>query len=84
MSWELSARLLAGMLVLGLGDGRCRHQEECAGSVSITLENYSESPYTTEGRVHRMWTSAIRETEQDTGLEVEGVSGWLFLKKGYN
>lgn len=87
MPWELSARPLAGMLALGLGEGRCRHQEECVRSVSITLENYFESPYTAEaaqGRVYRMWTSAVREREQDAGLEVEAVSGWLFLKEGYN
>lgn len=47
--------------------------------------NYSESPYTAEaaqGKVHRMWTSGVREREQ--GLEVEAVPGWLFLKEGYN
>lgn len=53
--WELSARLLAGMLALGLGEGRCRHQEECARSVFITLETALNHPYTAEaaqGRVH--------------------------------
>lgn len=54
MPWELSARLLAGMLALGLG-------EECTRLVSITCHpgNRLESPYTAkaaQGRVHECET----------------------------
>lgn len=79
--------LLAGMLALGLGDGLCRHQEECDRSVSIT-------PGTTLSHPTQLGLPRVESTEggpqlsggggRNLGLEVGAVSGWLFLKEGYN
>lgn len=69
MPWELSARLLAGMLALGLGEGRCRHQEECARSVSITLETTLNHP--TQLRLPR-----VKCTECGPQVSGRGSRGW--------
>lgn len=82
MAWELSARLLTGMLALRLGEGRCRHREECARFVSITLETTLNHP--TQPGLPRVECEECGPQLSGGGSRTWGWRWKLYQIEGYN